>query len=112
MASGAGATSPRAPRIRSRPSSTSAWFAAMTSGQPAGSLAGHPVDRRWEASATAVGSAVPIQSNSSWNRGRSRRGSLAPCETVVGRMASRRSARTHRNAVPFGAHSHLWPLPV
>ena len=38
--------------------------------------------------------------------------SFAPCDTTSGWIRSRRSARTHRTAEPFGAHSHLWPLPV
>ena len=36
--------------------------------------------------------------SSSRKPGRSGRGSLAPCEVIVGRMPSRRSARTHRKA--------------
>ncbi len=88
-----------------------AWFAAM--------IAGHPPST-WPAIQSiaagrlraAVGSPVPVQSNSSRKRDRSVRGSLAPWEMTVGRTPARRSARTHRKADPFGPHSHLWPLPV
>ena len=59
-----------------------------------------------------VGSAVPIQSNSSRKRERSASGSLAPWEMTSGRTRSRRSPRTHRIPLPLGAHSHLWALPV
>ena len=60
----------------------------------------------------ALGSNVPCQSNSSRKRERSMRVSLAPCEIESGLMSAWRSRRTCRKAAPFGAHIHLWPLPV
>ena len=55
---------------------------------------------------------MPTQSNSWRNRVRPPSSALAPCDTTSGWIRSRRSARTHRTPVPFGPHSHLWPLPV
>ena len=60
----------------------------------------------------ALGSLVPIQPNSMRNRERSRRGEVAPWLMQSGRMNDCRSRRTWRNPAPFGAHNHLWQLPV
>ena len=60
----------------------------------------------------AVGSKVPVQSNSSRKRPRSARGEFAPWLMTAGRTDARRSSRTHRKADPFGAQTHLWRLPV
>jgi hypothetical protein len=60
----------------------------------------------------AVGSNVPVQSNSSRKRLRSRRGEFAPWLITAGWMLARRFSRTYRNAAPFGAHTHLCRLPV
>ena len=59
-----------------------------------------------------MGSPVPVQSKPRWKRERSVRSVLAACETTSGRIPARRSARTWRTPEPFGAHSHLCPLPV
>ena len=50
----------------------------------------------------AVGSAVPVQSNSSRKRERSVRGEFAPWLIASGRIAAWRSRRTQRNPAPFG----------
>ena len=60
----------------------------------------------------AVGSLVPVQSNSRRKRVRSGRTALAPWLIVSGWISARRSGRTQRNAEPLGAHIHLWQLPV
>ena len=53
---------PSAAQSRSRPSSASAWFEAMTSGQPPGTWRRHPVDRRGECQETGrVGRADPVE---------------------------------------------------
>ena len=61
----------------------------------------------------ADGSSVPAQSNSSRKRVRSVRVELAPCETTSGWMSRLAVARgPGGSAMPLGAHSHLWALPV
>jgi hypothetical protein len=60
----------------------------------------------------AVGSWVPVQSNSSRNRVRPARSPLAPWLIVSGWIAACRSRRTQRNAEPLGVHSHLWQLAL
>ena len=55
----------------------------------------------------AVGSLVPVQSNSSRKRERSGRVALAPWLMISGRTPACRSRRAHRKAEPFGAQSHL-----
>ena len=59
----------------------------------------------------AVGSRVPVQSNSSRNLGPILSGRLAPWLITSGRRSSL-SDLTCRNADPLGVHSHLWQLPV
>ncbi len=60
----------------------------------------------------AVGSSVPVQSNSRRKRERPGRVALAPWLMVSGRMLGWRSRLTQRKAEPFGAQSHLWQLPL
>ena len=84
----------------------------MTAGQPPGSSAATQSIAAGSVSA-AVGSPVPdpveLEAEARAGPGAV---ALAPCDTIVGWIRSRRSARTHRNAAPLGPHSHLWPLPV
>ncbi len=61
---------------------------------------------------TAVGSSVPIQLNSMERRERSVRRELAPWLITSGRTRCCRLGCTWRKAAPFGAHTHLWRLPV
>jgi hypothetical protein len=80
---------------------------AITAGQPPGS---RPPTTR-SASGTqryAVGSSVPVQSNSRWKRERSVRSSVAPWLIDSGRVPGCRSRRTYRKAEPLGAQTHLW----
>ena len=87
-------------RRRSRPATASAWLAAMH-GRPAAAIGrgARPSSRsRRGGSGSAVGSAVPIQSNSSRKRDRSGSAAFAPWDTTSGWIRSRRSSRTHRKA--------------
>ena len=81
--SGAGGSMPSASQSRSRPSSASAWFDAMTSGQPPGACAAIQSIAAGSVR-NPVGSAVPTQSNSWRKRVRSPSGAFAPCDTTSG----------------------------
>ena len=88
-----------------------ARLVAISAGQPPG----RSPPRNVSASGTqryGVGSSVPPQSNSRRKRERSVRGELAPWLMTSGRTCACWSRRTQSMAAPFGAHTHLWKLPV
>jgi len=93
ICSGAGASTRRASHKSRWPRVARAWFRSISSGQPPGRSA--PRNRRaCGTQRNGVGSSVPLQSNSSRNRGRSVRAEFAPWLMTSGRSPCWRSRRT------------------
>ena len=111
ISSGQAGSVPTAAQSSRRASRASARLRAIRAGQPPGtspprySIAFGTVSH-------AVGSWVPVQSNSSRKRVRPGRSPVAPWLIVSGWMSAWRSRRTQRKAEPFGVHSHLWQLAL
>src|SRR4030095_10115444 len=104
--SGHGGFVPTVSLTSRRASSASVRLCAITAGQPPGTS--EPTySMALGAVSHAVGSLVPVQSNSIRKRERPGYVAVAPWLMVSGRTSGCRSWRVHRKAEPLGAHSHL-----